>query len=35
LTQGIGAFDGAYDYLTELSGQEADLVVQQRKESHT
>jgi elongation factor G len=35
LTLGIGTFDWSYDHLTELSGRDADLIVQQRKESHT
>lgn len=33
LTQGIGTFDWAFDHLHELSGREADQVVQQRKEA--
>lgn len=33
LTQGIGTFDWSFDHLNELSGREADQVVQQRKEA--
>ncbi|MBL4720387.1 MAG: elongation factor G [Alphaproteobacteria bacterium] len=35
LTLGIGTFEWSHDHLMELSGREADLVVQQHRESHT